>query len=420
MLVFCLQANASIFSQSRINVELKNSKLEDLIKIIEEQTEMGFLYDASEISGVKAISVSFDNETIETVLTKALEGTGLGFEVDHKTILIKPLLENKATQQDVRQIKGTVVDDIKLPLPGVSVVVKGTTNGVSTDFDGNYSLEIPATGRVVLVYTFIGMEPQEIVVTNQTTIDVVLKGSSEQLAEVTVTTGYQTIDRKLFTGSATVLKAEDATVAGVADVGRMLEGKVAGVSVQNVSGTFGAAPKIRIRGASSIYGDTKPLWVVDGVVLEDVVDISPDQLSSGDASTLISSSVAGINADDIESFQILKDASATALYGARAMNGVIVITTKKGHTGKNSIRVTSEFTMKMKPSYGNYDILNSQDQMGMFMEMKENGWLTYADVMRSKDAGVFHKMYSLIESYEDGKYGLEHTDEAMSGFFTQI
>ncbi|PXX95020.1 SusC/RagA family protein, partial [Marinifilum breve] len=166
----------------------------------------------------------------------------------------------------------------------------------------------------------------------------------------------------------------------------------------------------------SIYGDTKPLWVVDGVVLEDVVDISPDQLSSGDAATLISSSVAGINADDIESFQILKDASATALYGARAMNGVIVITTKKGRAGKNSIRVTSEFTMKMKPKYANYDILNSQDQMEMFLEMEENGWLSYADVMRSKDAGVFHKMYSLIESYEDGKYGLEHTDEAKSGF----
>jgi len=416
MLVFSLQANASIFSQSRINVELKNSKIEDLIKVIEDQTDMGFLYDASELRDVKPISVSFQNETVETVLTKALENTGLGFEVEYKTILIKPVFQNSGVQQDTRQIKGTVVDDTKLPLPGVSVVVKGTTNGVSTDFDGNYSLEIPASGNVVLVYTFIGMEPQEIAVTNQTTIDVVLKGSSEQLAEVVVTTGYQTIDRKLFTGSATVLKAEEAKVAGVADVGRMLEGKVAGVSVQNVSGTFGAAPKIRVRGASSIYGDTKPLWVVDGVVLEDVVDISPDQLSSGDPATLISSSVAGLNADDIESFQILKDASATALYGARAMNGVIVITTKKGHVGKNSIRVTSEFTMKMKPNYANYDIMNSQDQMEMFVEMEEKGWLAHADMMRAKDGGVFHKMYNLINTYENGAYGLENTKEARGNF----
>ncbi|PXX95016.1 SusC/RagA family protein, partial [Marinifilum breve] len=166
----------------------------------------------------------------------------------------------------------------------------------------------------------------------------------------------------------------------------------------------------------SIYGDTKPLWVVDGVVLEDVVDISPDQLSSGDAATLISSSVAGINADDIESFQILKDASATALYGARAMNGVIVITTKKGHAGKNSIRVTSEFTMKMKPNYSNYDIMNSQDQMEMFLEMEDKGWLTHGDVMRSKDGGVFHKMYSLINSYENGAFGLENTKKGRADF----
>lgn len=415
LILIGFQANASIFSQSRINVELKNSSIENLIRIIEEQTDLGFLYDAAELREVKSITVVAKDETVENVLNKALENTGLGFEVEHKTILIKALPAQNLGQQEQKTISGVVTDDGNLPLPGVSVVVKGTTNGVSTDFDGKYSMQIP-TGKVTLVFSFIGMQPKEVVVTNQTELDVVMAASTEQLAEVVVTTGYQKIDRKLFTGSATVLKAEEAKVAGVADVGRMLEGKVAGVSVQNVSGTFGAAPKIRVRGASSIYGDTKPLWVVDGVVLEDVVDVSPDQLSSGDAATLISSSVAGLNADDIESFQILKDASATALYGARAMNGVIVITTKKGHAGKNSIRVTSEFTMKMKPSYSNYDIMNSQDQMEMFMELEEKDWLAHADLMRSKNGGVFYKMYSLINTYEDGKYGLENTPEARANF----
>ena len=114
---------------------------------------------------------------------------------------------------------------------------------------------------------------------------------------------------------------------GVGDVSQMLQGKAAGVGVQSVSGTFGAAPKIRVRGASSIYGNQTPLWVVDGVVLEDVVEISADALSSGNAATLISSAVAGLNPDAIDNFQILKDASATALYGARAMNGVILVNT---------------------------------------------------------------------------------------------
>ncbi len=187
----------------------------------------------------------------------------------------------------------------------------------------------------ILIFSFIGMKTKEVKLTAKDNYLVKMKSDAEQLEEVIVSTGYQKIDRKLFTGSAAKINAKDAKMDGVVDVGRMLEGKAAGVSVQNVSGTFGAAPKIRVRGASSIYGDTKPLWVVDGVVLEDVVDVSPDQLSSGDATTLISSSVAGINADDIQDFQILKDASATALYGARAMNGVIVITTKKGKAGKN-------------------------------------------------------------------------------------
>ncbi len=417
LLITTLQLSASVYSQqTSFSISFKGASLQELMDEIKKSSEFDFIYSQDEIEDVKIKDAVFNGSGVEEILQHCLEGTRIDYKIEDKVIILMPSTQESIQQQDKRQVKGTVTDDTKLPLPGVSVVVKGTTNGVSTDFDGNYTLEIPATGKVVLVYTFIGMEPQEITVTNQTTIDVVLKGSSEQLQEVVVTTGYQKIDRKLFTGSATVLKAEEAKVAGVADVGRMLEGKVAGVSVQNVSGTFGAAPKIRVRGASSIYGDTKPLWVVDGVVLEDVVDISPDQLSSGDAATLISSSVAGLNADDIESFQVLKDASATALYGARAMNGVIVINTKKGHVGKNSIRVTSEFTMKMKPNYANYDILNSQDQMEMFMEMKENGWLTYADVMRSKDAGVFHKMYSLIESYENGGYGLEHSDEAMAGF----
>lgn len=149
-----------------------------------------------------------------------------------------------------------------------------------------------------------------------------------QLQEVVVT-GLQRTDRRLFTGATDKVNAADAKLDGVADISRSLEGRAAGVSVQNVSGTFGTAPKIRVRGATSIYGSSKPLWVVDGVIMEDVSDVNADDLSSGDPETLISSAIAGLNSDDIESFQILKDGSATSIYGARAMAGVIVVTTKK-------------------------------------------------------------------------------------------
>ncbi|WP_460023808.1 SusC/RagA family TonB-linked outer membrane protein [Marinifilum fragile] len=419
VLVLSYSTMAKTYSQNqKVSLEMEQATILDVLNEIKDQTGLRFLYKRGLFDDFERVNIEVENEEVKMLLDQILRERGLECEVEEEVITFKEIVKlnplKEAPQQ--KKIKGTVTDDQGLPLPGVSVIIKGTNTGVSTDFDGNFLLELPAGEEYVLVFSFIGMQPQEIVVTNQTQLNITLTASSEQLAEVVVTTGYQKIDRKLFTGSATILKAEDAKVAGVADVGRMLEGKVAGVSVQNVSGTFGAAPKIRVRGASSIYGDTKPLWVVDGVVLEDVVDISPDQLSSGDAATLISSSVAGLNADDIENFQILKDASATALYGARAMNGVIVITTKKGRTGKNSIRVSSEFTIKMKPNYGDYDIMNSQDQMAMFMEMEDKGWLDHAGMMRSKDAGVFYKMYNLINSYENGKFGLENTPEARAHF----
>ena len=230
-------------------------------------------------------------------------------------------------------------------MAGVTVLQKGTNNGTATDVNGNFQLTVP--DNAVLILSMIGYKTQEVPVGGRTSLTVNLTLDENFLKEVIVT-GYQEVDKKLFTGAATTLSGSDAKREGITDVSRMLEGRVAGVSVQNVSGTFGAAPKIRVRGATSITGDNKPLWVVDGIILEDVVNISNEQLSTGDPSTLLGSSVAGLNPDDIESFQILKDASATSLYGARAMNGVILITTKKGKVGQPTISYTGNFSSYLK------------------------------------------------------------------------
>ncbi len=228
-------------------------------------------------------------------------------------------------------------------------------------------------------------------------VRVSMKTDSEILDEVVVT-GMQKTDKRLFTGAATKISADEAKLDGIPEISRALEGRAAGVSVQNVSGTFGTAPKIRVRGATSIYGSSKPLWVVDGVIMEDVIEVDADQLSSGDASTLISSAIAGLNSDDIESFQILKDGSATSIYGARAMAGVIVVTTKKGRSGQSKISYTGEYTMRLKPHYSTFNIMNSQEQMGVYQEMSQKGWLTYADVTNASESGVYGKMGQLISS----------------------
>ena len=244
-----------------------------------------------------------------------------------------------------------------------------------------------------------------------------MESDTEVLQEVVVT-GMQRIDKRLFTGASSQLSGADVKIDGLSDVSRSLEGRAAGVSVQNVSGTFGTAPKIRVRGATSIYGSSKPLWVIDGVIMEDAVDIDADALSSGDAETLISSSVAGLNADDIESFQILKDGSATSIYGARAMAGVIVVTTKKGKAGVNKINYTGEFTTRLVPSYKEFNIMNSQEQMGIYKEMADKGWLNAADLARASDTGVYGHMYDLMNTYNPatGQFALPNTDAARRGY----
>jgi TonB-linked SusC/RagA family outer membrane protein len=326
------------------------------------------------------------------------------------------LLSSSFIYSQVR-VSGVVTDaSTHEPIPFVSVAVKGTTVSAMTDEGGSYSITTPA--GATLQFSFLGYETVEVAVGGKTQISVSLKPSSTMLDEIVVT-GFQQVERRNFTGSSVKLKAEDMRTEGIVDVGRMLEGRAAGVSVQNVSGTFGAAPKIRVRGATSINGENKPLWVVDGVILEDMVNVSNDQLSSGDPMTLLGSAVAGLNASDIESFDILKDAAATALYGARAMNGVVVITTKRGTEGKPVIKYTGNFAVQLKPTYSNFNIMNSADQMSVLAELERKGWLD-TGIINKSNWGVYGKMFKLLQYDEEtNSFPLENTDVAKRAFLNR-
>ena len=315
-----------------------------------------------------------------------------------------------------RSVKGTVTAKADgQPVIGAYVQVEGTKLGTITDIDGNYTIDNVPASAANLVVTFMGYK--EVKAPIAVVVNFQLEDDAEVLEGVVVT-GMQQMDRRLFTGSSAKVDAESAKISGMADVSRSLEGRVAGVSVQNVSGTFGTAPKIRVRGATSIYGSSKPLWVVDGVIMQDVVDVSADDLSSGDANTLISSAIAGLNSDDIESFDILKDGSATSIYGARAMAGVIVVTTKKGRTGHSSLSYTGEYTLRLKPMYSTFNIMNSQDQMSIYQELEQKGYLMYAGTANASDSGVYGKMYQLLSEYnpKTGQFALANTDEAKAAY----
>ena len=315
------------------------------------------------------------------------------------------------------KVSGTVVSqEDGEPIIGASVKIKGTTTGVTTNIDGKFTITVKEGQK--LEFSYIGMK--SVTMTPKNGMKVTLAGDATMVDEVVVT-GIQKMDKRLFTGATTKIDADKTKMDGVADVSRALEGRAAGVSVQNVSSTFGTAPKIRVRGATSIYGSSSPLWVVDGVIMEDAVSVSADDLSSGDAVTLISNAIAGLNADDIESFQVLKDGSATSIYGARAMAGVVVITTKKGRVGHSSINYTGEFTYRMKPSYSDYNISNSQEQMGIYKEMAAKGWLEFARLANGSSSGLYGRMYTLMNQYDEttGQFALAHTEAAMNDYLRQ-
>ncbi|MDR1742450.1 MAG: SusC/RagA family TonB-linked outer membrane protein [Dysgonamonadaceae bacterium] len=344
-------------------------------------------------------------------------GAGASYASDNLGHVGNSPTKEFSEQQQGRTAQGIVVDETGEPVIGATIVVKGLTGfGSVTDVDGKFNLaNIPASAKE-LVISYIGMETQTVSIRTDL-MRITLKSDTKLLEEVVVT-GMTKMDKRLFTGASSSLKSDDVKLDGVADISRSLEGRVAGVSVQNVSGTFGTAPKIKVRGATSLYGDSKPLWVVDGVIVENVADVSSDALSSGDAETLISNAIAGLNASDIESFDILKDGSATSIYGAKAMAGVIVVTTKKGREGQSKISYTGEFTTRLIPSYSTFNIMNSQDQMGFYRELEDKGWLNFTNTYRDRTSGVYGKMYELMNTYDEatGGFLLPNTEKAKNAY----
>lgn len=294
-------------------------------------------------------------------------------------------------------VSGKVIDNTGSPLPGVNIIVENTTNGTVTNLDGTFSIQVASDQ--VLLFQMIGMESIRQTVNGRQTINVTMQEATALLDEIIVT-GFQEVDRKLFTGASENVKMSEIKIDGLVDAGRVLEGRVAGVSVDNVSGTFGTSPKIRIRGNASINGNNQPLFVVDGVILEDLSNVSADDFISGNTNTLISSSVANINPDDIESFQVLKDASATAIYGARAANGVIVITTKRGKSGALRVSYTGNFSGKLRPTYNQFDLLNSAQEMSVYRELYEKGIINLSTSVRASNYGAMGKMFDLIANHK--------------------
>ena len=335
------------------------------------------------------------------------------------TIVLSLFCVLTAAAQTADTVSGTVKDEQGEALIGAYVEAIETKVKTVTDVDGHFTIK--ASAGQTLRASYVGMIGKSVKITGSHKLDIVLKSDSRQIDEVVVT-GYQNIRNRVYTGAATSVKMDDIKLEGIADVSRMLEGRVPGLSIQNISGTFGSAPHINIRGGASIIGNVQPLWVIDGAVYEDLVHLSLDQLASGDAVTLISSAVSGLNPADIQDIQVLKDASATSVYGARALNGVIVVTTKTGRRD-TPLRVTysTENTIRMKPRYSSFDLLNSQETMSLYQEMNDKGYFGISNSLYGRRSGIFYQLYKAVSTINPatGEYYLPNTPEARLNFLRQ-
>ncbi len=323
ILLGLLQVSASVYSQqTNLALKLENTNIEQVLKKIEEQSKFYFLYRSDLLKEVPPVSIQVNDAKLEDILNRILVPNGFSYEIEDRVVVIKKEAE-KATPVPVEQkaITGTVKDKTGEPVPGVSVVVKGTTIGTITDIDGVFRINLPADAKT-LMFSFVGMKSQEIPVGNNTTFKIVMEEETVGVDEVVVV-GYGTQKKVNLTGAVSAVKMDEKMVSRpVANVSSGLQGLVPGLAISQNSGMAGKNDvSMIIRGMGTV-NNAKPLVVVDGMP-----DVDINRL----------------NMNDIESISVLKDATSSAVYGSRAANGVILITTKSGKGQKTRINVTSSY-----------------------------------------------------------------------------
>ncbi|UJH67053.1 TonB-dependent receptor [Allomuricauda sp. SCSIO 65647] len=339
--LFGLQANNSYSQKTKISLDVKNMSVASVIDEIESTTDYRFVYITKYVDIDRKVSLKVRRERIKKVLGILFDMTDTDYTVEDTQILLtyKDKSEEITTEKkettilgaQQAEISGKVTDKDGVPLPGASIVEKGTSNGTQTDFDGNFSLELVGEDPV-LVISYIGFAAKEVQVNGQNTINVTLLADTANLDEVVVI-GYGTVKKSDLTGAVASVSQKEIQDVPVASIDQSIQGRAAGVTVTQTSGAPGAGISIRIRGGNSISGGNEPLYVIDGIP----VYSNNNLFQPGDGSFNVGegqNALATLNPGDIESIEILKDASATAIYGSRGSNGVVIITTKKGEAGK--------------------------------------------------------------------------------------
>ena len=329
-----LFASESFSQQTKLSISLKDATIEQVLGNIEDNSEFNFVYNRDAINLERKVDVNFSDTKIDDILKELFKDTNVTYQLIDRTIVLSTVSGYMQASQ-LAKVSGKVTDTSGALLPGVTVVVKGTTNGTITNPDGNYSLaNVPSDG--ILVFSFVGMKSQEIAVLNKASIDVIMSEETIGLDEV-VAVGYGVQKKVNLTGSVSSVISSDLKVTSTSTA-QALQGRMPGVQITQNTGNPGATSTIKIRGVGSLKSNNSPLIVVDGFIADKIDDIA---------------------AGDIESVSVLKDAASSAIYGARAANGVVLITTKRGNVGKLQVDFNAEYGSQKVTKLPHY--LNSRD-----------------------------------------------------------
>lgn len=361
------QVTAIGYSQ-KISLDKRNVSIETAFKAIESQTDYLFLYDKLDLPTSSLVSVRIKDATIDQTLNQLFQNLPLSYKIFKKNIVIKKeekiKLESVITPAEkpsfLQALTGKVIDEKGEGLPGVNIVIKGTSKGATTNTSGEYQIDITDKGTI-LVFSFVGYLTQELEVGSRTTLDVTLKVDDKALEEVVVV-GYGTQRKSDLTGAISSIKAEDLKKLPTTSFDQAIQGRAAGVQVTQASSAPGGRVSIRIRGGNSLSSGNEPLYVIDGY------PITAGGTAGGNGAG--QNPLASINPSDIASMEILKDASATAIYGSRGANGVVLVTTKRGKAGKTS--VTYDGYYGVQKVIKKLDMMNAREFATLVNEARVN------------------------------------------------
>ncbi|WP_245578721.1 SusC/RagA family TonB-linked outer membrane protein [Algoriphagus vanfongensis] len=372
-----------------VRLELQGSTVQDAFSRIEKATGYNFVYTSRELKNIPAVTIS-NTGSLYDLLVDLSQQTGLNFKQVNKNIHVRvdenPNQDEQVSIELVPQetVTGTIVDETNFPLPGVSVIEKGTSNGTVTDLDGKFTLTVESS-ESVLVFSFIGMQTIEMPVGARRTFDITMLEDTQALDEVVVV-GYGTVKKSDLTGSVGVVGAEELLKAPVANALQGLKGKVAGVNVFLNSGSPSSSPRVLIRGLGTINSSSQPLYVVDGVVMENIEFLNPN---------------------DIESMEVLKDASSTAIYGARGANGVVMVSTKRGAKTTGEI-VSYDGYVSIGVLPKKMDVLNAEE----FMQVLEQGFANHSKYSDSAIPAFTRNDPNLFDANGNPLYDTDWQEEA--------